>query len=201
MATETQSDEVCLSTQNFCGNTTRMRPTSVTFAHDETLNVQVTCSQVCSAQMSAGAGWYDLEPRQGTSLFSTRNPSFEALPSLTGHHVRGFRAASLLFVVMTTTEGMRAKKLIALGVGEGSPSRCSALGNGWGLKCRGKVANIMFPNIVFEGVRSLRYCLRMNMIIFASSWTMDEVNPPVRPHFFEETPSKKWGSANTLTRP
>jgi hypothetical protein len=30
---------------------------------------------------------------------------------------------------------------------------------------------------------------------------MDEVNPPVRSHFFEETPSKKWGSANTLTRP
>ena len=87
------------------------------------------------------------------------------LPSLDSHQVRLFRAGTLIFVVVTTTEDERAKKLIALGVGGASPSRCSTLGDGGALNFGTMVNNIVFFNTLFEGVKSLQYCLHTNMII------------------------------------
>ena len=72
-------------------------------------------------------------------------------------------------MVVTTTEAMKNEHMIAIIVAEGSPSRCSALGDGWGLKLWGKVKIITVPKPALERVLSLRYCLHMNVIISSSA--------------------------------
>ena len=69
-------------------------------------------------------------------------------------------------VVVATTEAMKNECMIAISAMGASPSRCSTLGDGGALNFGTMVNNIVFFNTLFEGVKSLQYCLHTHVIVF-----------------------------------